>query len=174
MNYIDESNDPPRKGRKHHSPASDSPQPGRTGRPERFAFTMDANTGEVIQIEGIDATGARHELSKDEKATLAKDNGRVRLEELLEQAFEAGIACVLGGEEEPEEAKEAKKDAELRHILLKPLIEESPAARLMRRDVLDRAIVETLIQHSLKSRSKGPEGGPRKESNSNHTAPRAT
>jgi len=171
MHYIDESNGPPRKGRKHSSPASDSPRPGR---PERFAFTMDANTGEVIQIEGIDATGARHELSKDEKANLAKDNGRARLEELLEQAFEAGIACVLGGEEEPEEAKEAKEDAELRHILLKPLIEESPAARLMRRDVLDRAIVETLIQHSLKSRSKGPEGSPRKESNSDHAAPPAT
>lgn len=171
MNYIDETNDPPRKGRKHSSPASSSPQ---ATRPERFAFTVDANTGEVIQIEGIDAAGARHELSKDEKADLAKDNGHVRLEELLEQAFEAGIACVLGGEEGPEEAKEAKKDAELRHILLKPLIEESAAARLMRRDVLDRAIIETLIQHSLKSRSKESEGGPRKDPNSNHAGPRAT
>src|SRR4051812_28894368 len=97
----------------------------------------------------IDATGARHELSQDEKTNLAKDNGRVGLEELLEQAFEAGIACVLGGEDKPREVKEPKEDADLRRVPLKPLIDEGPAARLMRRDVLNRAIVETLIHHSL-------------------------
>ncbi|QFU16237.1 hypothetical protein [Microvirga thermotolerans] len=161
---------PPRKGRKHTPSDPSSPQ----ARLDRFAFTVDANTGEIVQIEGIDATGARHELSKDEKISLAKNNGRARLEELLEQAFEAGIACVLGGEDEPGEAKEAREDADLRRILLKPLIEESPAARLMRRDVLDRAIVGTLIHHSLESRSKGPKGAPPEESGPDRAASRTT
>lgn len=169
MNHIDKSAGPPRKGRRHGAPAASD----QTTRPDRFAVTLDAKTGAIIQIEGIDATGARHELSKDEKATLAKDNGHAGLEELLEQAFEAGIACVLGGEDEPGEAKEPKADADLRRILLKPLIDESPAARLMRRDVLDRAIVETLIHHSLKSRSKAPEGRPT-EAGPERAAPEAT
>jgi hypothetical protein len=162
---------PPRKGGKHTSPAAASPE---VPRPDRFAFTMDAKTGEIIQIEGIDATGTRRVLSKDEAISLAQENGRAKLEELLEQVFEAGIACVLGGEEEPDDGKEAKEDAELRQILLKPLIQESPAARLMRRDVLDRAIVETLLHHSLKSRSKRPDGGSPKEPDPDRAAPEAT
>lgn len=160
---------PPKKSRKHTAQASAS-EP--TSRPHRFAFTMDARTGEIVQIEGIDAAGARHELSRDEAIGLVRENGRARLEELLEQVFEAGIACVLGGEDEPVEAKEAREDADLRRILLKPLIEESPAARLMRRDVLDRAIVDTLIHHSLKSRSMGPGGAPPKEPGPDRAAPR--
>ncbi|WP_114947973.1 hypothetical protein [Microvirga calopogonii] len=171
MNNIDKSAGPPKKSRRHGAPASSSDQ---TIRPDRFAVTLDAKTGAIIQIEGIDATGARHELSKDERINLTKDNGRAGLEELLEQAFEAGIACVLGGKAEPDEAKEPKEDADLRRILLKPLIDESPAARLMRRDVLDRAIVETLIHHSLKSRSKPPEGRPAKEPGPDRAAPEAT
>ncbi|MDG2570778.1 hypothetical protein P7L87_24820, partial [Vibrio parahaemolyticus] len=96
------------------------------------------------------------------------------LEQLLEQAFEAGIACVLGGEDESVGAREPKEEADLRRILLKPLIDESPAARLMRRDVLDRAIVETLIHHSLKPRSKSSEGGPAKEPGPDRAAPQPT
>lgn len=168
MEHIDQSAGSPRKGRRQGGPASTSEQPPR---PDRLAVTLDAKTGEVIQIEGIDASGTRHELSKDETASLVKGNGRPRLEELLEQAFEAGIACMLGDEDEADEAKEAKEDADLRRILLKPLMEESPAARLMRRDVLDRAIVETLIDHSLKSRSKSAKAGPPKEPDADRAAP---
>ncbi|MBA1156830.1 hypothetical protein [Microvirga mediterraneensis] len=171
MNHIDKSAGPPKKTRRQGTPGSSSHE---TSRPDRFAVTLDAKTGTIIQIEGIDATGARHELSKDEKAELARDNGRAGLEQLLEQAFEAGIACVLGGEDEAVGAREPKEEADLRRILLKPLIDESPAARLMRRDVLDRAIVETLIHHSLKPRSKSSEGGPPKEPGPDRAAPQPT
>src|SRR5689334_20968150 len=97
---------PPRKGGRHVPPAAAAPD---IPRPDRFAFTIDAKTGAIIQIEGIDASGTRHELSTDERISLARQNGRAKLEELLEQVFEAGIACVLGGEDEPGEAREAKE-----------------------------------------------------------------
>lgn len=170
MNHVDKSTSPPRKSRRQGGHASTSEQ---LSRPERFTVTLDANTGEIIEIEGVDATGARHELSKNERLDLSRYNGQFSLEELLEQAFEAGIACVLGGEDGPDEAKEAREDADLRRILLKPLIEESPAARLMRRDVLDRAIVETLLHHSLKSRPESREGSPSKEPGQDRAAPKS-
>jgi hypothetical protein len=114
-----------------------------------FSFTIDVTTAQVVKVETLDASGARHEVSDREKANLAP-NGSERLEEALEEAFQAGIDCILGGAEDPDDAEESAQDAELRHVLVTPLIKQSPAKRLLRRDVLDRAILKTLIQRSMK------------------------
>lgn len=126
-----------------------------------LAFTIDANTAQIVKLESLDASGASHELSEDEKASLATAVSKDRLEEVLEQAFEAGIACALGegfARDDAEgsaddEAKESEEDAELAHLLLKPLIEHSTAMGLMKPEVLNRAILETLIERSIHSRS---------------------
>jgi hypothetical protein len=119
--------------------------------PDLLTVTIDTKTGQIIKIEGANGTRARHELSSEEKASLAKKMGRATLEAIIEEAFEAGIACGLGegvDEDEPEdEPVESEKDANLRHLLLRPLIENSAAKRLMRRDVLSRAFLKTLIGH---------------------------
>lgn len=114
-------------------------------------FTIDAKTGQVIKLESLDESGERHELSDEEKANLASEGIGDKLEEIVEQAFEAGIACVLGGGERAQTQEESEQDAELRHLLLLPLIEHSMAKRLMQGDVLNRAILGTLIQHSMKA-----------------------
>jgi hypothetical protein len=124
---------------------------------ELFAFTIDAKTGQVVKLEGLDASGARHELTEEEKAGLAKIAKNTGLEEVVEQAFEAGIACVLGGEVGQD--AESVEDAELRHMLLAPLIEHSAARHLMQRDVLNRVVLDTLIGHSVSSKPAVAEGG---------------
>lgn len=116
-----------------------------------FTFTIDARTAQVIKFETLDASGERHELSDEEKASLARDGIHGGLEEFVEQAFEAGIACVLGGDERQENADEPGEEAELRHLLLTPLIEHSPARRLLQREALNRAILGTLIQHATQA-----------------------
>ena len=103
-----------------------------------FAFTIDADTAQIVKLETLDASGARHELSEEEKAGLARQ-GTEDLEQLVEQVFEAGIACVLGGGEREDKAEEPAEEAELRHMLLAPLIEHSPARRLIQREALSRA-----------------------------------
>ena len=115
-----------------------------------FAFTIDANTARIVKLETLDASGSRHELSEEEKASLAREESANGLEDVVERAFEAGIACVLGGEEPQEKTEESAEDAELRHMLLTPLIEHSPAKRLIEREALTRAILGTLIQHATK------------------------
>jgi hypothetical protein len=110
-----------------------------------FAFTIDANTAQVVKFEPLDASGARCELTDDERSAAASGG----LEQALEQAFEAGIGCVLGSEDKDEEGDESQ-DGELRHLLLAPLLEHSPARRLLQREVLNRAILGTLINHSMK------------------------
>jgi len=115
--------------------------------PDLLTVTIDTKTGQIIKIEGANGTRARHELSDEEKASLAKKTGRATLEAIIEEAFEAGIACGLGEEADEDEPVESEKDANVRHLLLRPLIENSAAKRLMRRDVLSRAILKTLISH---------------------------
>ena len=124
-----------------------------------LTITIDAKTGQIVKFESLDESGTRHELSEDEKVSLAKEGGGDKLEEIVEQAFEAGIACVLGGVDQAQ-TQESEEDAELRHLLLTPLIEHSMAKRLMHDDVLNRAILGTLIKHSMKSGTESAAGGP--------------
>jgi hypothetical protein len=123
-----------------------------------FTFTIDATTGQVVKFEALDASGAHRELSDEERASLVHD-GSERLEDALEQAFEAGIDCVLGSEGEQDDSEESAQDSELRHLLLAPLIEHSAAKRLLQREALNRAILGTLIQRSVKP-TPAPTAGP--------------
>jgi hypothetical protein len=124
-----------------------------------LAFTIDANTAQIVKLESLDAGGGRHELSDEEKTSLVHPGGEGRLEEVLERAFEAGIDCVLGGSD-ADSSKESEEEAKLRHLLLTPLIERSPAKRLLQREVLNRAMLETLIQHSMRPEAAPAPAGP--------------
>lgn len=137
---------PTRKTSRGATARAEQPKP----KLKAITVTVDADTAKVVQVEGLDATGARRELSDDEKASLVTQEHDGRLEELVEQAFEAGIACVLEGDTEPDTTKESATDAEIRHLLLAPLIEHSAARRLFERGVMDRAVLGTLLEHSMK------------------------
>ena len=117
-----------------------------------LTVTIHAKTGQIVKIERVNGPDAHHELTAEEKASLAKESGRATLEAIIEQAFEAGIAYVLGDEGDEDDPMESEKDANLRRLLLRPLIENSAAKRLIRRDVLSRAILKTLIDHATGSR----------------------
>jgi len=114
------------------------------------AFTVDAGTARVLGVQAVDAHGRRHDLTSTERETLLKQARGGRLEDLLERAFEAGIACVLDSDAGSDARQESAAEAELRHRLLEPLIERSPVRELTDSAVLDRAILCTLIDHSTK------------------------
>jgi hypothetical protein len=120
-----------------------------------YSFTIDANTAQIVKLESLDASGARRELSEEEKAKLVKEVRDDLLEKVVERAFEAGIACVLDTGVEALDAKDSREDAELRHLLLVPLIERSAAKHFLEREVLNRAILDTLIDHSINPTSSG-------------------
>lgn len=122
--------------------------------PDQLAITINVKTGQVVKIESVNGTATQHELSNEEKANLANETGRATLEGLIEQAFEAGIACGLGDTTHEDDPVESDKEVNLRHLLLRPLIENSAAKRLMRHDVLSRAILKTLILNAVGPRSE--------------------
>jgi len=132
---------PPSSERKQQKPSATPP--------ELFTITFDAGTGKVIKFERIDANGVRQDLSESDRTLLAAEKNEARLGSIIEQVFEAGIACVLGGRTNLNDEGESEEEAELRRLLLRQLIEHSPAARYMQRDVMSRAALQTLIQANL-------------------------
>lgn len=148
MPPIDESpsfepKPPAPEARKAKTTAAEQPSS-----PTLVSVTIDAATGRIVKVEGMDGAGTRRELSADERTRLAKTENGATLQGVVEQAFEAGIACVLGecgGEEEPLEADD---DAELSRMLLQSLIKRSAAERLMQHEILGQAIAGTLIEQA--------------------------
>ena len=152
------SNDPGKPGssaKKSSGAKSSPPAAEPVLHPDLLTFTIQARTGQIVKIESVDSTGAHHELSDEEKTNLAKEKSKATLEDMLEQAFEAGIACVLGDADGEDDQPESAKDTDLRRLLLRPLIEDGAAKHLMQRDILSRAMLTTLIQTATSSRS-GP------------------
>jgi hypothetical protein len=143
-----------------------------TSRSHRLAFTLDANTGEIIKIESADSAGQRRELSKTERLDLAKESRGAGVEALLERAFEAGIGCLLDEEDKKEDEGETEEEAGVRQILLQPLMERTFAAHVMKREVLRQAIVQTLIRDIISS--GGSESEPPKAQKSDRAAPKAS
>ena len=119
--------------------------------------TIDTATGKIIDVRSVDDAGASSELTTDRRARLSEQIGEASLEDLFEQAFEAGIASVLGDDDEADtEASESEEDAALRHEILQPMIEHSAARRLMRQEILGRAIVGTLIRKAAARAAEPP------------------
>ena len=118
---------------------------------DRLAITLDSDTGEILKYEAVDAAGGRRELSQNERLELAKIRRGEAVEDLIERAFEAGLACLLGGADGPEDENETEEDAKFRRALLRPLMEKSVVGPRLRRDALRRAIVRSLIRDVLGS-----------------------
>jgi hypothetical protein len=136
-----------------NSPAAGAGKPPQTAAPPQpqtgaslISFTLEPASGKIREVEIVDPEGARHRLTRQERASFINVDDEPTLEGILEQTFEAGIACVLGSEDD--DSPESAEDAALRRLLLKPMIEKSIAKRLMRREILGRAIVRTLIRDS--------------------------
>ena len=52
-----------------------------------FTFTIDASTAQVVKLESEDASGARHELSEEERASLAREGS----EDLVLRVQDQGV-----------------------------------------------------------------------------------
>ena len=113
----------------------------------------------MVAVESVDDDGVRRELTAEEKAGFSKANSKVTLEDILERTFEAGIATVLGGGDEEEEA-ESEEGAELRRQILRPMIAKSAARRFMKREVLRGAILDALMRDSDAFGGAETEGAP--------------
>ena len=135
------------------------PNPGpATPQANLFSLTINADSGEIVKIEKVEVTGTRRDLRDDDKAELTA-KAAPTLDALIERAFEAGIACVLGVEAGHAEAEESDEEADLRRALLMPLMEGSWAKDLLKREVLGKAILASAIAHVSAARAASSDKG---------------
>jgi hypothetical protein len=138
------------------APASNGDEAPATAAPSGDAeglvvVTLRMSDGSIVTIEAADSGGARHELTAAEAARLLADGRGATMKGLVHEAFEAGIACILDeslDEAADEASGESREDALLHDELLDSLIERSPAKRLLRRDVLNSALLGTIISEA--------------------------
>jgi len=118
------------------------------------AVIFDPATGAVVGLEGRAPDGGPGDLLPDFAQALAAAN-TATLESIVQDAFEAGIACVLGaGQDAARKGDEpgAENEAELRGLLLSDLIANSAARGLMGREVLNRAMLATIFSNLADAR----------------------
>ncbi|MBV9994338.1 MAG: hypothetical protein JO127_03900 [Caulobacteraceae bacterium] len=122
--------------------------------------TLKAADGSIVKIETVNPDGSERQLSPRRAKQLLGERLNSTLHGLVQQAFEAGIACVLdertfAGRAE-EDAGESEEEADLHDLLLDSLIERTPAKQLLRREVLNSAMLGTIIREA----SAAPPGAP--------------
>jgi hypothetical protein len=123
-----------------------------------FGLTINGETGEIVKIEKVEGTGARRDLRDDEMAGLT-NRAAPTLNALIERAFEAGIACMLGVEAGRDEAEESAEEADMRRALLMPLIESTLANEALKPEVVGKAILASAIAQVAAARTASPEKG---------------
>ena len=174
MAGIDESNANPPQRPMGEGPGERSASASSTAtpRPNLVALTIDVDTSRIVKVEKVDSTGGRRDLSDEDAASLTKDNTIPTLEALIEQAFEAGIACVVGDESAQDEAPESDDEADLRRLLLIPLMERTRAHGLQQPEALGKAILASAIAQAMTHR-RGESKVSSQQARGSTTKPRA-
>jgi hypothetical protein len=114
---------------------------------QQVVVTINSVMGRIVRAEKVDKAGKRQELAEEEWAKLVGEDEVGEIETALEEAFEAGIAVVLGDTYEEDEAYEDDEERSLRRLLIGGLLRRS-----IRRRILQRVLVSRLL-HSGSSKA---------------------
>jgi hypothetical protein len=120
-----------------------------TSEEEQMLVTIKSPMGKIVRVEKIDKSGKRHEIEHEEWAKLVGEDELDEIEDALEQAFEAGLAAILGEEYEEDEAPESDEERNVRRLLIGGLLRR----RRVHRRILHGLLVGRLIRRRPLKRS---------------------
>jgi hypothetical protein len=115
---------------------------------EQLVVTFNAAMGEIVKVEKVDKAGKRQELTEEECAKLAGQDEVEEIEGALEEAFEAGVAVVLGDEDAEDYDDEERA---FRQLLIGGFLERHPLRhRLVHQLLLRRLLLRRLLKRALR------------------------
>ncbi len=117
---------------------------------EQLVVTFNATMGEIVKLEKVDKAGKREELTEEDCARLAGEDEVEEIEAALGQAFEAGVALVLGDEKEESSEDDDEEETAFRQLLIGALLKRSPVrSRLLHQLLLRRLLLRRLLKRGL-------------------------
>jgi hypothetical protein len=107
---------------------------------QQVLVTINTAMGRIVKVEKADKGGKRQELAEEEWAKLVGEDEVEEIQSALEEAFEAGVAVVLGEEYEDAEAYEDDEERALRRLLIAGLLRRPVRRRILQRLLLSRLL----------------------------------
>jgi hypothetical protein len=132
--------DSERKGVTSFKAGSESAGPAEEEQQQQVLVTINTAMGRIVKVERMDKAGKRQELAEEEWAKLAGEDEVEEIQSALEEAFEAGVAVVLGEEYEDTEAYEDNEERALRRLLIAGLLRRPVRRRILQRLLLSRLL----------------------------------
>jgi hypothetical protein len=118
---------------------------------EQLVVTFNAAVGEVVKVEKVDKAGKHHELTETECAKLAGQDEVEEIEAALEEAFEAGVAVMLGDEQEGYAEDYDDEETAIRQLLIGRILERHPVRqRLLHQLLLRRLLLRRFLKGALR------------------------
>src|SRR6478672_10299077 len=111
-----------------------------TAEEEQLSVTINPTMGRIVKVEKVDKAGKRQELAEEEWAKLVGEDEVEEIEGAIEEAFEAGVAGVLGEEYEDDEGYEDDEEKAVRRFLIGKLLRRSIRRRILQRLLLSRLL----------------------------------
>jgi hypothetical protein len=121
---------------------------------EQVMVTIQGPRGRIVKVERVDKSGKRQDLVEEEWTRLVGRDEVEEIEAALEEAFEAGVAAVLGEEYEDGEGYENDDESTLRRFLVGGLLRRSVRRRILERLLLSRMLRGGTPEAGFSSRSK--------------------
>ena len=121
---------------------------------QQVVVTISSAMGRIVKVEKTDKAGKRQELAEEDLAKLVGEDEAEEIESALEEAFEAGVAVVLGEEYEADEAYEDDEERALRRVLLGGLLRRSVRRRILQRLVLSRLLRRSSTKTGASNKAK--------------------
>jgi len=118
---------------------------------EQLVVTFNATVGEIVKVEKVDKAGKHQELTEKECAKLAGQDEVEEIEVALEEAFEAGIAVMLGDEYEGYAEDYDDEETAVRQLLIGGILQRLPVRRRLLHQLLMRRL---LLRRFLKGAAR--------------------
>ena len=123
---------------------------GSSGEMEQLLVTISPATSRIVKVERVDKAGKHQELSEKESANLFGEDEVEEIETALEEAFEAGVAGILGDEYEADGEYEDDEEGAMRRFLISELL----IRRSVRRRIMHRLLLSRMLRRGLLKRPR--------------------
>jgi len=107
--------------------------------------TISPATSRIVKVERVDRAGKHQELSEKDCTHLFGEDEVEEIEAALEEAFEAGVAGILGDEYETDGEHEDDEERAMRRFLISELL----IRRSVRRRIMHRLLLSRMLRRGL-------------------------